>query len=104
METVKFNGKDYECRRYSLKELEDLFNGYVVALGEARFENMNLASGILVGVFNIEQKVSMRKKYLLEGKKYTLWDLSPEPVFASYLEIKEDLQQLIYYSGVYLKR
>lgn len=27
MKTITFNGKQYECKRYSLKELEEYFNG-----------------------------------------------------------------------------
>ncbi len=88
MKTITFNGNQYECKRYSLKELEEHFDGYVVVLEDAKFTDMsNISSGVLVDVFDIEQKNDMSKKYLLEGKEYTFWDLSPEPLFASYTEI-----------------
>ena len=88
MRTICFNGNQYECRRYSLKELEEHFDGYIVVLEDAEFTDMsNLKDGILVDVFDVSKKIDMRKKYLLEGKKYTLWDLSPEPLFARYMEI-----------------
>ncbi len=86
MKTITFNGKQYECKRYSLKELEEYFDGYVVVLEDAKFIDMsNLKNGVLVDVFDVSKKIDMRKKYLLEGKKYTLWDLSPEPLFTSHL-------------------
>ncbi len=88
MKTITFNGNQYECKRYSLKELEENFDGYVVVLEDAKLQDMELISGVLVDVITVEQKATVRKQYLLEGKKYTLWDLSPEPVFASYMEIK----------------
>lgn len=89
MKTITFNGNQYECKRYSLKELEEHFDGYVVVLEDAKFTDMsNLKNGILVDVFDVSKKIDMRKKYLLEGKEYTLWDLSPEPLFASYMEIR----------------
>ena len=88
MKTITFNGNQYECKRYSLKELEKHFNGYIVVLEDAKFYDMsNLKNGILVDVFDISKKIDMRKRYLLEDKKYTLWDLSQEPLFASYTEI-----------------
>ena len=88
MKTITFKGNQYECKRYSLKELEERFNGYVVVLEDANLEDMELIDGVLVDVIEVEQKMAVRKQYLLEGKKYILWDLSPEPIFASYMEIK----------------
>lgn len=92
MNTITFNGNQYESRRYTLKELEENFNGYVVALEDANFVDMsNLENGILVDVFEANRKNEMRRKYLLEGKECTLWDLSPEPLFASYMGVSSGI-------------
>ena len=86
MSSININGKQYEKRRYTYDEIKKIFNGKVVVLDDACIENMNLVSGILVDAFNIEEKINRRKKYMIEGKKYTLWDLSPEPIIAGYRE------------------
>ncbi len=82
MKTIVFNDKQYECRRYSLRELEENFDGYIVVLKDAKLQDMELISGELVNIINIEQKNEVRKQYLINGDNYILWDLSPEPIFA----------------------
>lgn len=88
MGTINVDGKSYSSKRYSLKELEDLFSGRVVVLKDVIFKNMNLVSGILVNVCSLEEKNDMRLKIINEGKDYTVWDLSPEPLLIGYQEFR----------------
>ena len=88
MKTITFNGNQYECKRYSLKELNKLFHGYVVVLEDVKIIDMsNISSGVLVDVFDIEQKNAKQEQHLLEGKEYFYLDLTPEPLFASYMGV-----------------
>ena len=80
MRTITFNGQQYECRRYSSEELHKMFRGYAVALEDTEVKDMNLESGILVAVFNSDDRNLMREKYLDEGLDYSVWDLSPQPI------------------------
>ena len=78
--TISVDGKTYECRRYTLQELQELFDGKVVVLDEAVIKNLDLVSRVLLDVCDTKTKNKVMEKYLLEGNSYTFWDFSPEPL------------------------
>ena len=80
MKTITFKDKQYECKRYSSEELHKMFHGYAVALEDTKTKDMNLVSGVLVDVFDSDDRNLMREKYLIEGLDYSVWDLSPQPI------------------------
>ena len=84
MKTISFNGKQYECKRYSSEELHEMFRGYAVALEDTETKDMNLVSGVLVDVFDSYDRNLMREKYMIEGLDYSVWDLSPQPILAGF--------------------
>ena len=90
MKTITFNGKSYESRRYTLEELKNLFNGYVLVLEDATFEDMNLIDGILIEICETRTKREVMRKYALEEKSCTFWDLSPEPILIPYMELIQE--------------
>ena len=82
MKTITFNGNQYECKMYSSEELYKMFHGYAVALEDTKTKDMNLVSGILVDVFDSDDRNLMREKYMIEGLDYSVWDLSPQPILS----------------------
>ena len=80
MKTITFKGRQYECKRYSSEELHKMFHGYAVALENTKIKDMNLVSGVLVDVFDSDDRNIMREKYMIEGLEYSVWDLSPQPI------------------------
>ena len=45
---------------------------------------MNLESGVLVDVFDSDDRNLMREKYMIEGLDYSVWDLSPQPILVGF--------------------
>lgn len=79
--SITYKGIEYECRRYTLSELEKLFNKkefISVALADTEWEDMsNLKSGVLVDVFPLEEKNAKRYEYLKSGLNYDIYDFGP---------------------------
>ncbi|MBE5849068.1 MAG: hypothetical protein E7298_02730 [Lachnospiraceae bacterium] len=79
---ITYKGIKYECRRYTLSELEKLFNKkefISVALADTEWEDMsNLKSGVLVDVFPLEEKNAKQYEYLKSELKYDVYDFGPQ--------------------------
>ena len=79
--SITYKGIEYECRRYTLSELEKLFNKkefISVALADTEWEDMsNMKSGVLVDVFPLEEKNAKRYEYLKSGLNYDIYDFGP---------------------------
>ena len=85
MQTVMFNGKEYECRRYTYNELKKLFEGYLVVLKDAVIKNLNVQSGVLVGVYEGSRKNELMKEALDNGWKYRFLDLRDAPILGFWI-------------------
>ena len=86
--TIVFDGKSYECKRYSYEELKIMFDGKVVVLEDPVYKDMNLVSGVLLEVCDIKEKKNLRLKYLKSSdKNFTFWDFSQTPLLISYQEV-----------------
>ncbi len=90
MQTIMFNGKEYECRRYTYDELEQLFDGYLVLLSDAVIDGSDVESGILVSVNKPCEKSELMLKDLKDGTDYEFLDLGYRTAFSGYFEVKED--------------
>ena len=87
MKTITVDGKEYECRRYTLEELEKLFDEKTLVLEDVTFEDMNIVDGILLEACDIKSKREVMNKYMSMDGVYTFWDVSPEPILIGYRKL-----------------
>ena len=85
--SIVFDGKPYECKRYTYEELHKILCDKVVILKDSHVDHSDLIDGILVGICNPEDEDSVAVQNMKDGKDYSYWYIGPSEIVTPYLGV-----------------
>ncbi len=87
MGIIRFDGKEYECKRYTYAELERMLYNRIAVLKDAEMKGGRVLSGVLVDVCDTATKEDTREKYFTHPKEYIFVDFTQIPLVNTFTEL-----------------